>query len=411
MTPRKNESHEEYRARQREWDRLHRDRRKPQIGPSGRFGESPEPHVGEGLQLKGQSVLVSPNGGFGGRWDKSRAAPPDTPAFDPVPPRFAIEKISSFISGPDNAVQGQWVSVRPEKAKLWDDIRAACKEAMAEYRGVALPTKAPKATDSDLLAFYPLGDPHLGLMSWAPETGQNFDLKIATTELIECLRQLVAGTPKAKRAVLVNLGDFLHAQDDDQLTPQHKHKLDVDGRRNKVLLAAHLALRSLVDLLLARHEQVEFVSLAGNHDPLVAFELAHWIAAVYEMESRVTVADAFSPYWFELFGNVLLGAHHGNQVKLEDYQGIMSVDAAKEWGLATHRYMHLGHVHHRVALEKHGCVIECHNTLAASDAHHHGRGYRSSRNLKSIVYHKRWGEFARFTVGIDRVRAALEGYA
>ena len=72
------------------------------------------------------------------------------------------------------------------------------------------------------------------MLAWADEVGENFDLKIVERELCECLAQLVARSPATEEAIITNLGDFWHAQDDRQLTPGSGNKLDVDGRSGKV---------------------------------------------------------------------------------------------------------------------------------------------------------------------------------
>src|SRR6185437_3939467 len=98
----------------------------------------------------------------------------------------------------------------------------------------APPIEAPGTTDTDRLVAYPLGDPHIGMLAWAAEVGESFDLHIAERELCECMKQLVARSPSASEAIIVNLGDFWHAQDDTQRTPTSGNKLDVDGRSGKV---------------------------------------------------------------------------------------------------------------------------------------------------------------------------------
>lgn len=369
--------------------------------------ETPPPQVATGLELKGQSVLLSPSGELAGRWDKSHVATADKPAHTPVPPGHLIASTSTYY-GPDGEARAQWVTAKPEREKAWREIWAAVRASAEEYQGVIAPTPAPECDVESSLTLYPLGDPHIGLLSWAPETGENFDLKIATTEIVECVRQLVASTPRTKRAVLLNLGDMSHAQDDDQVTPTAHHKLDVDGRRNKVMQGIFTVLRSMVDLLLAHHEHVTFVSLPGNHDPLVAYVLAAIVEAWCAREPRVTVAPAFSPFWFEHFGRVLLGATHGDRIRFDNLAGVMATDRAEDWGASAFRYWHTGHVHHQSVVELPGVTVETHNTLAAKDAHSHKHGYRARRELKSIIYHREYGETQRHTVGIDRVRRALE---
>jgi hypothetical protein len=63
---------------------------------------------------------------------------------------------------------------------------AALKAEFAEYRGRAKLVPAPRKVERDLLSVYPIADLHLGMLSWRPQTGADYDLKIATERLLDC---------------------------------------------------------------------------------------------------------------------------------------------------------------------------------------------------------------------------------
>jgi hypothetical protein len=402
MTPRKGETRESesFRKRSQEYEA-----RRPARGPVGRLHRHPKPQVGEGLELKGQSILVNPDGTLGRRWDKSHVAS-EQPRLEPVPPGFLTRKITSAI-GPNGDVRLQYITSSPEEQQRWEAFWAAAKEQAKVHEGAKLPVVVPTYLDTDLLAWYPIGDPHLGLLSWAPETGVDFDLKIAVRDLEECMAQMVASVPAAAKATIVSLGDLFHAQDNTQLTPGHGNKLDVDSRFGKVLGAVQALTCAMTDLALQRHGEVTFAFLPGNHDPLMAAVMGSWLRAEYKNEPRVHVAPAFNSFYYERFGASLLGACHHDGVKIPDLPGIMAFDRCADWGQTNHHHWHCGHEHHREVREYAGCTVEVHNTLAARDSWAHGRGFRSNRQLSAIVYHRAWGEYARVTIGLDRVRAAL----
>src|SRR5580704_2277685 len=113
----------------------------------------------------------------------------------------------------DGTTSIQWTSYEQDAVQRWDDIQAAIKAHVAEYTRPADAVEPPACTDDDRLVVYPLGDPHIGMLAWANEVGESFDLRIAENELCECMRQLVARSPASNEAVVTNLGDFWHAQD------------------------------------------------------------------------------------------------------------------------------------------------------------------------------------------------------
>lgn len=369
-------------------------------------GPTEKPHyIPEGHELGGVSRLTGPQGELKGEWAKTRVAGADDPPT-PVPESFLLDR-SSVMQRGDGSTVVQWSSYKQGAVEKWEAIKGAIVEHVAEYARPCAPTPTNAPTDDDRLTVYPLGDPHIGMLAWANEVGESFDLRIAERELCECMAQLVARSSATTECIVTNLGDFWHAQDDNQRTPKGGNKLDVDGRAGKVGRVGLRICQTLVDLCLTKHARVKVRSLPGNHDPLSSFWLPLYLGAVYKNEPRVTVEEGFNPYQFDVFGKVLLGWAHGDGAKLEALGEIMATDEPEKWGAAAFRYWNTGHVHHWSQKELRGCVVDTHRTLAGKDAWHHHSGYRSGRALKAITYHREYGLDSVAVVGIERVRAAI----
>lgn len=375
--------------------------------PRPQRGPMLAPHyVPEGHELAGISRLKDAAGAVVQEWDKTRVAGADEPPA-PIPESFLIDRASVMRRG-DGSTVVEWSSYRQAEANRWEDIKRAVADHVAEYVRPVAPTAAPRTLSNDLLVAYPLGDPHIGMLAWGREVGENFDLATAQRELCECIRQLVMRSPPSTEAVICNLGDFWHAQDDNQRTPTSGHKLDVDGRAGKVGRVGLAICRQLVDTALCRHARVRFRSIPGNHDPHGSFWLPEYLRAVYANEPRVVVEDGFNPYQYDAFGKVLLGWAHGDGAKIDALGEVMATDVPEMWGAASFRYWNTGHVHHWSQKELRGCVVDTHRTLAGRDAWTHHSGYRSGRALKAIAYHREYGLDSVAIVGIERVRAALK---
>lgn len=375
-------------------------------GPSGDHHSSPAVQLAPGLELKAQTIKVKADGSLDHRYDKSHTAR-NEPAFATVPAGHHVTKTTTRIDA-DGRVGMQYVTAKADAAAREAAMVAAWARHAKLYNGLQLEaTRPPPHSDDDLIALYPLGDPHIGMLAWAPEVGEHFDLKIATRELLTCVRLLVAGAPPAKHAIITNLGDFLHSQSDDNRTPRGGNPLDVDGRHSKVLDAGHALLRAIVDAALEKHEHVTIRNLPGNHDPWVAAGLAMWLRAVYEREPRVTVADAFASYQFDRFGCCLFGWAHGDGAKSEALPLLMANAEREAWGATTEHVWHTGHVHHLSTKEYTGCVVETHRTMAGKDHWHASKGYAAKRSLSVISYHREYGEVTRNRVGLERVRNAI----
>lgn len=365
------------------------------------------PHyVPEGHELGGVSRLTDAKGQTQAEWSKTRVAGADEPPV-PIPESFLLDKSSVMRRG-DGSTVVEWSSYRRDAVERWDAVKAAITEHVKEYVRPAKPLRLVKAgTDDDLLVVYPLGDPHIGMLAWAQEVGESFDLRIANRELCECMRQLVARSPASSEAIVPNLGDFFHADDPSNRTPKSGNRLDVDGRAGKVGRVGLAIFRTIVDAALTKHAHVKVRTLPGNHDPSSCFWLVEFMRATYANEPRVTVEDGFNPYQYDVFGKNLLGWAHGDGSKLEALGEIMATDVPALWGAAAHRYWNTGHVHHWSQKELRGCVVDTHRTLAGRDQWHHHSGYRSGRALKAIAYHREYGLDSVAVVGIERVRSAL----
>jgi hypothetical protein len=362
-------------------------------------------NVPEGHRVKGNSTLVDGAGNVDARWIKTQLDPKDPPKFEPVGKGFAVQRVSSYVDS-EGKVAAQWVSSDREKEDKFQAFWTAAREAAEEFRGLVDPVPAPAFADSDLLNVFPLGDPHLGMLAWAREVGQDFDLQIATADLYRTVDLLCSRAPAAHTGLFLSLGDLFHADNQSQMTPGHGNKLDVDSRHPKIIRAGLNVSRRCIDRMLSTHRRVLVSCLPGNHDPESARMLGLLLEVLYEREPRVQVIDNVNPYMYHRHGKCLIGAVHGDGPKIADLAGIMSADRPKDWGETEYRYWYTGHIHHKSRNELYGCVQESFRTLAGRDAWHHGKGYRSGQSLDVITLHSEYGEIARSTVDLKLSRAA-----
>lgn len=360
--------------------------------------------VPEGHRIKGNSTLYDENGKVDQQWVKSERDSDDPPAVSPVPEGHLIKKVSTLLDAHGN-VRAQWLQAPKDEATRWEQFWAACERNAAEYKGAAEPIACADTHAAHMCTVYPLGDPHIGMLSWSKETGQDFDLAIAERDLVGAVDLLVDRAPASTTAILANVGDFFHAEDDAQRTPASGHKLDVDTRWAKIADIGFRIMRHLVDRLLQKHAIVHVVNVPGNHDPKMARMLNMWMAAVYEREPRVSITDNRNPYMYIRHGRNLFGFAHGDGAKTEALPSVMAADRAEDWGATEFRFWFTGHIHHQTRKEFPGCVVESFRTLAARDYWHASKGYRSGQSLSCITFHDAYGEITRSTVDLKLARA------
>lgn len=358
--------------------------------------------VPEGHRVRGNSTLQDADGNIDRRWIKTERDSGDPPKY-PIP---AGHEVGSTLVDGQGEIRAQWLKPKPNAVDpelFWK----AAEKHLESYRGIAGMMIPPEQTDDRLLALYPLGDPHIGMLAWGRETGgQDFDVRIAERDLYRVVDMVADRMPGARRAVLANVGDFFHAENDSQLTPASKNKLDCDDRWLKVTEIGFSLMRRMIDRLLQKHAELDVFNVPGNHDPQMARMLALFLRSVYEDEPRVQIADNASPYAYLQFGKNLLGFAHGDKAKLEALPAIMATDRPAMWGTTTHRLWVTGHVHHLVRKEFPGCVCESFRTLAPRDAWHNEQGYRSGQSMTAIALHEDYGEDMRVTVPLCRARVS-----
>jgi len=318
-------------------------------------------------------------------------------------PGFVMGKVT-VQRGPDGSVERTWERQSPDGQGAYEALAAAIG-SMASDHLVPL-VAAPKHYDADLLTVIPMGDPHFGLLTWSKEVGEDFDLKIAEELTFAAVDRLCALTPSSETALLLNLGDFYHADNSSNRTPQSGNSLDVDGRFQLIAQVGLRAMARCIRRLLEKHGKVIVRNNRGNHDPHQAYMLSLALDALFSENPRVTVEMTPASFYYYRFGKTLIGSTHGDGAKLADLPLIMASDAPHDWAAATWRVWHCGHFHHDQLKEHPGCTVETHRTLAAGDAWHRHSGYRSGRDMKAIIYHREFGEVTRIKCGITMLDAA-----
>lgn len=330
-----------------------------------------------------------------------RSENPRGEAFDPLPGHLV--KGESALVDADGRIMQKWVKTR--EGAIGAGLVEAMQDAFASYRGMIAPPPPPTINDGDLLTLYPLPDLHFGMLAWGKESGADYDIRIATDMALRAMAGLVAQSRPSKRAILLGLGDYFHSNDATAVTPRGGHKLDVDGRWPKVFSGGARLLVQLIEMLAAKHAEVEVVLLPGNHDPDAAVSLQVAMGMLFEAVPGVRVHDGHGLAWYATHGQVLLGATHGHTMRPQAMAMMLAHDMPEAWGRATHRHFFFGHIHHKTAEEVGPVVVESFASPAARDAYTAGAGYRSGRSLSAITFHWVDGEVGRHRVNLGHKRA------
>ncbi|MCH9016594.1 MAG: LLM class flavin-dependent oxidoreductase, partial [Chloroflexi bacterium] len=174
-----------------------------------------------------------------------------------LPDPKTIVKLSTLYDQEGNVTQ-QWVAEKPDaiaQAEAWQEFAKALTEDLPR----AEPVEPPETTASDLAACYPVGDHHMGMLAWPEETGTAWDLGIGERMLAGAVDYLVAKAPAAEAALIVFLGDFMHYDSFETVTPANKNQLDSDTRFPKLVRASIRAMRQMIERALEKHLHVHVI--------------------------------------------------------------------------------------------------------------------------------------------------------
>lgn len=292
---------------------------------------------------------------------------------------------------------GVWVKSNVQLENQMEAAREAITSLCEEVQPVEPIPSPVESLDSDLTTFYPLPDLHIGLLIHGEEShhGQNWDTKIAGKWIKKAMSHLVSTAPKSKYAVITDLGDLFHAQDESKQT-KSGHQLDVDGRVSKIVKAGYDIIRTTIDMALQKHEIVYFYSIEGNHADLAPIYLKAFLEAWYRDEPRVIINNHSMAQQYHIFGKNILMFSHGHQLRPANAAETLVADNANNFSKSEYRYAHFGHYHHNELKEGKLCTVEIHKNIIPQDVWAQSMGFRGSIGYaKSITYHSQYGETGR----------------
>ena len=324
---------------------------------------------------------------------------PDENLNTPLPPTQTLTGVSQLVDAQGNVKQ-QWIKSQTKKQEL---TLEAIKDGLAGVKA-AKRIKQPKTTSEDWLFELPIGDAHIGLYAHHSDGGGDYDLRIAYDDFVNAAFELIEWSRPAERCLIANVGDYYHADDVRNQTPQNKNPLDVDNRRYKVLTTGLQIMCAMVDEAAKKHKYVHVRNARGNHDPNAHMALTLALKAYYRNNPRITIEDSQQEMWAFQFGKNLIGVTHGDTIKSKDMAKVLAHDYASEWGRSLHRYVHYGHLHSTRVDEDMGCDIERFRILAPNDTYHQQHGYRSKRGMTGIMYHKEHGQADRLFCSLTRIK-------
>ncbi|MDZ7824433.1 MAG: helix-turn-helix domain-containing protein [Ahrensia sp.] len=302
-----------------------------------------------------------------------------------IPDGHVIKGVSSLI-GPDGRTIQSWVKTRegqtsPQKAA--EDVQAAFDLWKPPN---LINIKPPLTRHENELTVYIANDWHVGLLAWRDELGYSWDLKIAEAAITAAFTDVIESSPPSRRAILLGMGDLLHADNPRNETEASGHKLDVDGRQSQSVEVCINMLANMTTQIAAKHDEIEVVLLPGNHDRNHTLAMRWGLRGLMNLNDRITVNMLPAPNFFHLFGINYLYAAHGDGADRSACWSVMANEKPEYWAAGKVRHAHTAHIHHDTLKEQNGVSVWSHQAPTKRDFWHFWKGFHSGRSIKAFNY-------------------------
>ena len=278
-----------------------------------------------------------------------------------------------------------WLKTKASIEKQQQAFKAYIEGLTSEIKPLPK-VKTPKGKFSeDLMSVICIGDAHIGMYAFKPETKHSdFNVNIAARGLRDAIDDLIDRSPPSETGVLVDVGDFMHANSSHGTTYAGT-PLDNDSRYSRVLEIAGEVMQYAVTQMLKVFKKVIVVIAKGNHNPDAAVAVQQITNAYFSKNKRVEVLKTFGFFHFLEWKGHLIGVNHGDKIKPAKLVNVMARDMPEAWGRCCHRFWLTGHYHHQQVLELDGCTVFKMGALPPPDSWHAGSGFGGDGKMQMMT--------------------------
>ena len=231
-------------------------------------------------------------------------------------------------------------------------------------------------------------DAHFGKLAWAPESGADYDLKIAdeTHRAAALDFSTRLGVERFERVILLGGQDALHIANPEGTTSGGT-QLDFDGRFQKIVKSRIEYEIWRVGLWLKKGP-VTYINSPGNHSYVAEMMLCEVLKAWYKDCPQVQFMDSPADRQYLQFGKVGLGFSHGDKTKPQKARELFAAEAPKVWGSTEFREFHTGHLHAESVSTGPGCTCRVLKALCSADRWHRDNGYVALPGSQAFAWDK-----------------------
>jgi len=262
-------------------------------------------------------------------------------------------------------------------------------EFAKSYEGPMIPMHKP--VKSGLLLEVPIVDLHLSKLAWEPETGENYDSKIAEKRFMAVIYDVVERVKGMEfEKILFPVGNDFFNCDTQTGTTTAGTKQDNDSRLRKMYGKGVELLVRGIDIL-AQIAPVDVFVVPGNHDEITSYHALMYLSAWFKNNENVTVDTDPKMRKYREFGNCLIGFTHTDKEKKRIF-GCMQIEKPEAWGRTKYREWHGAHLHSEQVKEDFGVIVRNLSSVTGTDQWHYESGYVGAvAKSQSFIWDKKLG--------------------
>jgi len=233
-----------------------------------------------------------------------------------------------------------------------------------------------------------LFDHHLGKLAWGEETGENYDIKIASNRFLEVAKKLIGRSNEiGVDKIIFPIGNDFFQFDNSNTETAKGTRVDSDIRWKKLFRVGLGLLKEVIDYA-SYFAPVDVLLVQGNHDNMMSFYAFEALRGWYDDNKYVIICPNIMTRTYRQIGVNLLGFTHGDKEKDNLYR-IMQQEARELWGKTLHAEWLTGHYHKTHVEEKQGVIKRTISSLTGTDAWHYESGYIGSlKSAQSLIYNE-----------------------
>lgn len=212
---------------------------------------------------------------------------------------------------------------------------------------------------------------HMGKLSNADETGENYDLKICKKIFEDLVTRIckIQNEKKCSKALVIIGSDFFNSESDNMTT--NKTPQQNDTRYKKLFLTGLELYTKAILTFREIFNEVEVRICSGNHARAMEFFLYTALAQYFRNDDIVTFIEDYKDTQAIQFGKCAIFYNHGDS-NLKRTIASMPAEFYEIWGKTIYRELHLGHLHKEVTVDdESGMITRRIGSPCATDAWHY----------------------------------------